>query len=244
MIELSEDAKTAARACQSVLEETDNGLRNLGRMIDGDRQTVQDVIVSILTTIDEIRFAEDTTTQQDDLQGVASQLAHVARSLLAACQRCHSIPFEQSAVIGHLNDFLRAAQRDLDSDLRVMRLERIEQEHARALAVQAERNPHKIGDPEVRRRVFDLTNGRCAYCDVSLGESFDGASFVVEHVVTGSHGGPDNLANYVPACSACNSSKSNRHVIDFVRRRIEIERASTSSASTVVPIRKAAGDDE
>ena len=64
-----------------------------------------------------------------------------------------------------------------------------------------------------------MTDGKCAYCDVDLvpdGQSGD--SFVVEHVVPVSMGGPDNLANYVPACFGCNTGKSNGHVLEFVRR--------------------------
>jgi len=80
---------------------------------------------------------------------------------------------------------------------------------------------HPKHKPEVRRAVWDLTGGRCAYCDAALKpDGCDGGSFVVEHVVPVSSGGPDNLANYVPACGGCNTGKSNGHVLDFIRKRM------------------------
>jgi 5-methylcytosine-specific restriction endonuclease McrA len=77
-------------------------------------------------------------------------------------------------------------------------------------------------DPEVRQKVWEMTNGHCAYCDVKLvrglAHPLPPNSFEVEHVVPVSHGGPDTLANYVPACRACNASKNASHVLDFIRR--------------------------
>lgn len=80
---------------------------------------------------------------------------------------------------------------------------------------------HPKHKPEVRKAVWDLTGGRCAYCEIALKpDGCDGGAFVVEHVVPVSAGGPDNLANYVAACGACNSGKSNGHVLDFIRKRM------------------------
>jgi predicted restriction endonuclease len=83
---------------------------------------------------------------------------------------------------------------------------------------------HPINDPEVRAKVWAITGGKCAYCgcDLTQGDHESrGTSFSVEHVVPRQHGGPDNIANHVPACASCNSSKSTDHVLTFINRNIE-----------------------
>lgn len=84
-------------------------------------------------------------------------------------------------------------------------------------------NVHRLNDPEVRQQVWGLTEGRCTYCDVAL-DADRGAggplAFCVEHVVPRSSGGPDNIANYVPACMSCNSSKNTSHVLKFIQRKM------------------------
>lgn len=82
----------------------------------------------------------------------------------------------------------------------------------------AEHNP---ANPDVRSRVLALTDGKCAYCGCEISSiPGDGReTFIVEHVVPKSAGGPDHLHNYVPACLPCNSSKHAAHVIDFIRKR-------------------------
>lgn len=77
----------------------------------------------------------------------------------------------------------------------------------------------KLSDPDVRRKVFDLTNGTCAYCATELVWS-GGASdqFCIEHVVPASKGGPDRIENYVPSCSSCNNSKKDGHVLVLIQR--------------------------
>lgn len=88
--------------------------------------------------------------------------------------------------------------------------------------IQPERRLHPINDATVRDAVWTLTQGHCAYCDSEIkrdGQAESrGAAFCVEHVVPTSAGGPDNLANYVPACISCNSSKGDRHVLMLLRR--------------------------
>lgn len=77
-------------------------------------------------------------------------------------------------------------------------------------------------DPDIRQQVWGMTDGHCAYCDVKL---VRGAShplppnnFEVEHVVPIAQGGPDSLANYVPACRSCNAQKHSGHVLTFIQR--------------------------
>lgn len=79
---------------------------------------------------------------------------------------------------------------------------------------------HPKHNTSIRKQVWSLTGGKCAYCDTDLAPEGNGSlSFVVEHVVPTSQGGPDNLANYVPACMSCNTSKSADHVLLFIQRR-------------------------
>lgn len=82
---------------------------------------------------------------------------------------------------------------------------------------------HAINDPAVRSAVLALTGGRCAYCDCEL-EQGTGTTetFTVEHIVPRESGGPDNIANYVPACKSCNCSKGTGHVITFIKRRVSL----------------------
>lgn len=54
------------------------------------------------------------------------------------------------------------------------------------------------------RRLLDRFRHRCAYCEASLRDGYH-----VDHVVPVSLGGPNGIGNLVPACSSCNSSKSN-----------------------------------
>lgn len=90
---------------------------------------------------------------------------------------------------------------------------------SKALAEEAQKalehrvKAHKPENPYVRRRVLEMTGGRCAYCDAQLGGDFH-----IEHVVSKAAGGPDHLANYVPACGPCNSQKHTMHVLEFIKR--------------------------
>jgi hypothetical protein len=98
---------------------------------------------------------------------------------------------------------------------------------------------HSLNDKEVRQKVWELTSGRCTYCDCQLENGGTvGASFVVEHVVPRSCGGPDNIANYVPACASCNNSKGDRHVLQFIQTKMDRRRPPL----TVVPLPIAAAE--
>lgn len=70
----------------------------------------------------------------------------------------------------------------------------------------------RVGLTGVREAYFDEFGARCFYCDLRLG-----AASPLDHVLPWSRVGLDGLANLVPACRSCNSSKSNslpvvRHV--------------------------------
>ena len=50
--------------------------------------------------------------------------------------------------------------------------------------------------------------GFCAYCKTQTQTTFD-------HILPVDKGGPDEISNMVPACKACNSSKSNKNLIEW-----------------------------
>lgn len=75
----------------------------------------------------------------------------------------------------------------------------------------------KPSDPDVRSAVLEMSGGKCFYCRVDLtGEQ---SAFHVDHLVPKASGGPDTLANFVASCPACNMSKSDSHVVQFMRRK-------------------------
>lgn len=93
---------------------------------------------------------------------------------------------------------------------------------------------HMISDPKVRLHVFNMTGGRCAYCDVTLvNGGGEAEQFCVEHVVPVSKGGPNNIVNYVPSCRACNNSKKDGHVLTFIRRNLPRRQEATPTAEVI-----------
>lgn len=56
--------------------------------------------------------------------------------------------------------------------------------------------------------------GVCTYCGEETQTTFD-------HVIPVSKGGDDSISNQVPACESCNSSKSNKDVIEWCKERDE-----------------------
>ena len=61
-----------------------------------------------------------------------------------------------------------------------------------------------------RRKIYDITNGRCYYCGCPL--DFD--NFYMDHVEPKKWGGK-NKDNLVPACPDCNHAKSDLSVEAF-----------------------------
>lgn len=78
---------------------------------------------------------------------------------------------------------------------------------------------HDLGDPAIRRAVWDTTGGTCVYCDVALTDNialiYAATQFHIDHIVAKANGGPDHLANYVPSCRSCNIKKGTRSFVDF-----------------------------
>jgi len=88
---------------------------------------------------------------------------------------------------------------------------------------------HLTSDPDVRRKVWGMTEGKCIYCasplyapgetDLVLAPDVPQKPFHVDHIVPKDAGGPDHICNYVPACQTCNISKSNKPFAEFVTKR-------------------------
>ncbi len=63
---------------------------------------------------------------------------------------------------------------------------------------------------EVREYLLEKWNRKCAYCSV------ENAPFEVEHIQPKSRGGSDRVSNLTIACHACNQSKGNQDVRQFL----------------------------
>lgn len=110
-----------------------------------------------------------------------------------------------------------------------------------SVVTQASKQEHSLNDPTVRKQVYNLTGGKCAYCDTQLVESGgEQDQFCVEHVVPASLGGPNHLVNYVPSCRSCNNSKGDRHVLYFIRNSFVLRNRAPAPVSPVTPIAEAA----
>lgn len=97
---------------------------------------------------------------------------------------------------------------------------------------------HPLSSADVRKQVWNLTNGLCTYCGIQLTNDGQGGAtaFCIEHVIPVSKGGPDHLTNYVPSCLGCNSAKSDRHVLHFIRNVLP---SRIQAASNVVQMQPA-----
>ena len=61
---------------------------------------------------------------------------------------------------------------------------------------------------DMRREVYEMYDGHCAYC----GREIDITEMQVDHVQAVYLGGEDEMANYRPACRQCNFYKSTMSV--------------------------------
>ena len=67
----------------------------------------------------------------------------------------------------------------------------------------------------LRSEVFARDENACVYC----GEILVGSDRHVDHIIPRSRGGSDEVSNLATACKACNSSKGDRPVIEFLKAR-------------------------
>lgn len=101
-----------------------------------------------------------------------------------------------------------------------------ESEYRNAVAKDRVRE-HSTSNSIVREEVFNSTGGLCFYCEAQLWDASYGPAdgldparqFHIDHIVPKTHGGPDHISNYVPACQKCNSSKSDRPFVQYLKRR-------------------------
>ncbi len=63
----------------------------------------------------------------------------------------------------------------------------------------------------IRERVHDKLDGRCAYCSdkISLNK------MTLDHIHPKCLGGPNDIANYLPACTSCNVLKGHKSLDEF-----------------------------
>ena len=83
---------------------------------------------------------------------------------------------------------------------------------------------HALHNAEVRETVWNMTGGKCFYCEVELircvgGEQDRLRCFHIDHIVPKVSGGPDHISNYVPACERCNISKNAKSFVEFLAWR-------------------------
>ncbi len=65
--------------------------------------------------------------------------------------------------------------------------------------------PRKSVSKKVRKEVFNMFNGHCAYCGCEINE----VKFDVDHITSHMmNKGNDDISNYYPACKDCNKFKS------------------------------------
>ena len=67
-----------------------------------------------------------------------------------------------------------------------------------------------------RRRIYDKTRGRCAYCGCKLQYK----KMQVDHVKPLAHGGENREDNFLAACRSCNHRKGTSS-LDSFRRQME-----------------------
>ena len=65
-----------------------------------------------------------------------------------------------------------------------------------------------------RRRVFDRTKGRCAYC----GDRLTLNTYTIDHITPRAYGGSEDERNMVASCHQCNNSKKDLTVEEYRRK--------------------------
>jgi len=89
----------------------------------------------------------------------------------------------------------------------------------KAAGLEARLREHALNNPVVRDMVWNITGGRCFYCEIELTRERcaeePNRCFHIDHLVAKSNGGPDHTSNYVPACHRCNVSKGAKSFIEF-----------------------------
>jgi 5-methylcytosine-specific restriction endonuclease McrA len=81
---------------------------------------------------------------------------------------------------------------------------------------------NKLSDPEVRRFVWQKTDGKCWYCgrqtlvfSLNVGRKGAANQFSIDHVMPRCLGGANDLDNLVPVCRSCNGAKRGKTLEQF-----------------------------
>lgn len=87
-----------------------------------------------------------------------------------------------------------------------------------ALHLNADRSPYSKADLVVLALSWDFC---CAYCGGKMSATSERTKdhATTDHIAPTSAGGPDILANIVPACYSCNSSKQGSDLLEWSARR-------------------------
>jgi len=87
-------------------------------------------------------------------------------------------------------------------------------------------------NPSRRQRIYDKTQGRCAYCGCKLKYK----EMTVDHIRPLANGGADDESNLIPACRSCNHRKGTSGLESF---RAQVERFPAVLARDSVTYRNA-----
>lgn len=94
----------------------------------------------------------------------------------------------------------------------------------------------------VEREVKEKAGGKCFYCERKFGPKGDKKrGFTNEHLLPRDLGGDHSLINLVGACGSCNSSRKNRHVLEWVAEQEKIPERRKREIVTEVGRRLKAG---
>ena len=80
------------------------------------------------------------------------------------------------------------------------------------------RKRRKQYSPEVRKIIYNKSDGRCELC----GRKISFSEMTLDHIIPLDQGGADNINNLQSTCYACNRFKSNIKPDDFMNRITEI----------------------
>jgi hypothetical protein len=100
---------------------------------------------------------------------------------------------------------------NLPSSISVCR-ELIEKEQFSENKEQVSSNIDFYTDPVRRLQILSRDNFKCVYCLADLSEN----SFVLDHLISLSRGGPNYEHNLVTCCESCNGRKQDKEAIEFL----------------------------
>jgi hypothetical protein len=153
------------------------------------------------------------------IDGLVSESARSDYSLLKHVESVGLGISQLSAAIEHQKEEFAALWNDHAREFSKVS-EDLTAQRNRAAGLEARLREHSLSNPAVRDHVWNVTGGKCFYCQVELTRERCAEEphrcFHVDHLVAKSNGGPDHKSNYVPACHRCNVSKGAKPYVEFV----------------------------